>query len=173
MSHASGIQYANGVLTDAQIKALPTTPTTLVAAPGATYGIKPFGMRVQLKATSAVYTNINATYVALQVMWGVAGEWATTPLLNDSTTTNPMNRFSTLFGSVYGVHNGHYDFAIPYMESDASWWTPQVRVPGDYVANNAALVMDIDNNGSGNLTGGNPAQSLYWDLWYAIVRTGP
>ncbi len=161
------LRSASVQLTNAQIKALPTTPITLVAAPGAGFRVKPISVTLQLSATVAAYTNINATSCAVSIsMTDNTGAWVTTPLINDSTTTPDLVDVTTVFGN---IHTLCVDLIVPYANLSGDQWIP---TPADNHSfsdlNNKALVIAADNNGSGDFGGGNAAQFLNVLVGYAI-----
>jgi hypothetical protein len=158
-------------LTDAQIKALPTTPVTLVAAPASGYRIKVLGGTARVQFSGGAYTNINTTYCAVVVQ--VPGAyWLCTPLgINDSTLAAPLTRVTTIFGA---TSLGVIDLAplAQPVDSGASsgdegWY---VSTTSASVATVEAQAVQIaaDNNGSGVFTGGNSANTLKITLYYAV-----
>jgi len=164
---APTLRHVEGLLalTDAQTKALPTTPITLAAAPGS-------GKTIVLKhavlfenATAGAYTNINATYSAIALYWlGDFTVWASTPILKDTSTTPSTTRLTDFLGAAKHIAN-----LIPYHDGPATtpngWVIP--LIPVSTVYENKALAIAADNNGSGNYTGGNAANSLtvYFEYW--------
>lgn len=179
---ADAIQFSNGTqlrsktvqLTDAQIKALPTTPIELVAAPAAGYRIKPIGITISFSVVSATYTNINTTYSALQVCWdNCNGAWAASAVINDSTTGTPMTHLTTMLGGA--VHDSSYDMPIPYLETDGTWWMPVNKTGLNGGQGNMGkqknLAISIDNSGSGNLTAGNSSNYMKVIVYYFVEPT--
>jgi hypothetical protein len=145
-------------LTNAQIKALPTTPITLVAGQGSGFRICIESVSMQLEASAAAYTNINATYSVLQLTYAGDTSWLTNPIAND-TTVNQLQVFlgtasdkvwqgtCLLEGRNYGPSPGFGEYVIGQALATS-------------VTNNTAVQISMDNNGSGVLTGGNAANFL-------------
>lgn len=156
------------VLTNAQFKALPTTGITILAAPGANKVTLPVMVTVHPTTTSGGYTNINATYCALTISYGAAGTWAATPIFDDSVSTPAITTFSTVFGTGSpGVR--FFPMICPYHDTSGEIWAPQPYV-ADGVSNraNKALVVAIDNNGSGDLTGGHASNTVAFTVTYLV-----
>ncbi len=156
------------VLTNAQIKALPTTPITLVAAPAVGLRVKMLGASLRSSFAAGQYTNINATYAACALSYGSDfTQWATVGIVDDVTYTD-ANRFTALFGN---TTQGLVDLA-PYLDAPSDgaandlWVLPNVRTTASAAA--IALVIAMDNNGSGALTGGNAANTLTVTVYYAL-----
>lgn len=170
-----GIARATLTLTDAQIKALPTTAITLVAATGAGFLARLIAApSLHLISTSGAYTNINSTYAALVVSYtDNAGPWASNAVLNDNTTTPAVSQFASFLGTttdklawlsvpnVYAIDGaGAVEWTVNGSNTDPG--------PTMSVVENKALVLSMDNNGSGNLTGGNAANSLKVTIYYVV-----
>lgn len=128
-------------LTDAQIKALPTTPIQIVAAPGANKYIKYAGAVLVLDVTSGVYTNLNTSAMNLL-----------------RTGQNPLT----------------VDFSGAYLEDDSNVWVYQdTSVNNDGIpvvlSELENLAIEISSQNTGNLTGGNAANTLKVTVYYVVV----
>lgn len=144
---------ATKVLTDAQIKALPTTPVEIVAVPG-TKQLVPVRASIQVDAAAAAYGNISVGIgEALQINTGPNSlvNTRSTLLLGAATkTTSLVSDRATLD-------------AIPPTTIE-----PQgtVTTQAAWVANNLRI---LANNSAGNFTGGNAANSMTVTVWYELI----
>ena len=93
---AGEVHTTTTVLTDAQIKALPTTPVTLLSAAGPNTFIKVIGVTYVTNTTAGAYTNLNATYVDLHQLIG--SYFASYGPINDSTTTPALTDITAMLG---------------------------------------------------------------------------
>lgn len=161
-------------LTNAQIKALPSTPITLAAAPGAGFRNKLIACTLKLDSAAGGYTNMNAVFSALVV--SANGYWLSGAVPNDNTTTTDLTYLTGFLGT---AHTKVLDLAPVGTDgidagstSGATEWNnvpfPLVGMPAPGDVDNKALTLEVDNNGSGDLTGGNAANTLKVTLYYAI-----
>jgi hypothetical protein len=159
-------------LTDAQIKALPTTPVTLVSAPASGSRIKVMGGSASLNTTAGAYTNINTVYCAVQID-NPSGDWMAGPLaVNDSSMTTPLTNVTSWFG---GAAHLVIDIPCPAMKpidagavSGHSEWIQPFGASVSSHVDATAVRISVDNGGSGVWTGGNSANSLIVTLYYAV-----
>jgi len=154
-------------LTDANIKALPTTPITLVAAPGSGFKILPHIVHIQINDAAGVYTNINATYAACFLYYlGDTSQWTNIGIVDDSVYT--LTGFTSMF-AVAGIHSKTLP---PYTDTPTDGNTGvdwvSANTIGSTLYDNKALAIAMDNNGSGVLTGGNAANSGKVTIYYTI-----
>ena len=156
-------------LNNTDIKALPTTPITLISAPAAGSWHKFLGGYLSLDASAGAYTNINATYAACFIYWlGTTSQWAAAGPVDDTTYT--LTRLTTSFGAASDTIIN----LVPYLDTPSdglsgTYWTlPNNLDPS--IVNGVALAIAIDNNGSGNLTNGNAANTLKV-VTYTVTET--
>ncbi len=157
------VRRATVNLTDAQVKALPTTPVTVVAAPASGYRIRPIQVSYSAAFSGGVYTNLNATYIDVHLKIG--SDYVGYGPVTDSTVTPTITQATDIFGST-GSHM--YDQGLP----------PQLGNPGGYVQTSGvytrsqqeatAMQIGIDNNGSGNFTGGNAGNTFRVTVYYVV-----
>ena len=162
---ASGLLTFTTTLNDTTIKALPTTVTTILASPGAGVAIIPITYQLYGQFV-APYTNIDAGGFS-NFRYG-AGQLASSFIGNDTTTTPALALLTTCFGTTA-------DWiirALPYLtvvEPASSGWgvMPQFMYAGDIVDKEIQIV--FDNGGSGDLTGGNVANTLKITTFYTTL----
>jgi len=136
----SSYLVASVELTDAQIKALPTTPIQLVAAQGAGKAIYILNANaVQKIVSNGFYTNITATEFLL-----------TTQSNDNSVFIVDANALQEVTGTWFcqGVVN-----SFSYSN----------------LMDNQPVRILMDNSGGGNFTGGNAANTLKVTVYYVVV----
>ncbi len=163
-------------VTDAQMKALPTTPLTLLAAPGSGKRIKVLGATLSVNQSGGAYTNVNVTYCALTI-GNPADQWIGV-LVNDSGVASPLSQVTKLLAT--DTTPRIVDFLLPASVAAQATTTPAqlyvvpgaLTYPGDAASNwnNAVVQLRMDNNSSGNLTGGH-ASNAHAVLLYYVVET--
>ena len=144
-------------LTDAQVKALPTTSVTVVAAPGVGSAITPLFAHLHCAAT-ADYTNIDANCILELNNGGAVGYLDQTlvssvsGLLAPGDPADPQNAFVSTTQRQRGttVTAGFSSF----YDSDID---------------NKPLILKVTNGGAGNFTGGNAANVLTVTTYYVVV----
>jgi hypothetical protein len=158
---ASQIFFASKTLTDAQIKALPTTPIVLVPPTEViNYTGLPTKLQLPLFGFSIV-TNLTGAYtnVDAAVNWFIN-------LGSDNSFT-----FSTgLQGNGVAGFGGVAWYAPSQLTGSAA------NDPTRASANNLdsslldnAIVLAVNNQGDGNFTGGDPANALHVTVFYTII----
>lgn len=155
-SGGSGILHqATVTLTDAQIKALPTTAITLVAAPGANKVILPVAVVAVVNTAAGAYTTNDAT-------WTLTTGDATyaslpVPMSNVLSGTTPRNVHFTL--TDHGIGGGDYEGAL---------------IGTGIPSANAALKVIDDYLGASDYTDGHPTNTAKVSVAYLVldVTTG-
>jgi len=162
-------------LTDAQVKALPTTPITLIAAQGAGIRPKVLGLTVVVRAGAGAYTNVDATYSDLHLDVA-AGDYIQYPILvNDSTVSASYQQMTQFLAAAADSVHDVVPHQFTALGPTGAWAGTPLYVFGTNNGSsgstptglaNSAVRIGADNNGSGNFTGGNAANTLkvfvYW-----------
>lgn len=132
-------------LTDAQVKALPTTGVDLVASPGPGKMILPILLYLRLRS-SAGYSNLDIS-IAMKL------------------------QYPSPSGSSFGLLGG-IDLFLGSSSNLGESSVPSLDIPNflDPAASNKALQLKLNNGGSGNLTGGNATNALLAQIFYSIVN---
>jgi hypothetical protein len=160
------IKKSTATLTDAQIKALPTTPITTLAAPGASLVNLPLWWTLKADFSAGAYTNINAAaYAAIE--WAGIPTQASGYIANDAGSDPVLAGMTTFFGSA----TDWYHVLRPYQfqtEPSADEWGHFTSFLAIGNIDNEVLRLTINNGGGGNLTGGNAANTLTVTTYYTI-----
>lgn len=153
------------LLSHTQVAALPSTSIQVVPAPGAGLMVLPITAVVFANTAGGAYTNIDPA--AVLVVKYASGIYATTVIANDVLITN---------GSATGVTDllGSTTPSMAWLSQtfgteNVDEWDGLARVYPTSGVENTALILTLDNGGSGNLTGGDPADSLTVVMRYVIV----
>lgn len=153
----SQIYLAEDTLTDAQTKASPTTPITIVPA---VVGAVLYPLFAHARATwVADYTNINAA-AFLQILIGSNSEtlWALSNAVVSSVS-------ALLAG---GGPDGTHAFFSPRFSTSGGAFSSMANFYDSDVVNQP-IRFQMDNGGSGNLTGGDPGNTLKVQVAYMVL----
>lgn len=157
-------------LTDAQIKALPSTPVELVAAPGTGKWIDVVSVTLRKDNTAGAYGNIAATGSVLKVVVGTNDDWATMGVVNDSSASPALTYLTDYLGSADDGLLKLPTFSQAATTTSGAGWVWGVPPFYDYSTEfvNKALSIQIDNAAAGNLTGGNAANAMKVIVTYTV-----
>ncbi len=160
---------ASVTLTDAQIKALPNTAVTLVAAPGAGFHIILMRGYMILNSLAGLYTNINAV-ADIGFKSEHNGAWHSNVIFNDPEVLygdmlTPNSSVSDFLGAAHQeiVHFMQSGYADSFNTS--SGFAAYDEALSGY--ENKGIVVGCTSGGS-NFTGGNSANTLKATVWYSI-----
>lgn len=155
------VAVSETVLNDTQIKAWPTSPVTLLSAPGANKMYDIHSCIVALNLTAG-YTNVKVAYCELDFQFGTSGN-IIGKLFNDSG--NSVSDMTATFGSS----------TIMMMRPlqtlyESENWGMAVGVASRAGCVNQLFRLFFDNDGDGNLTGGNVANVATITTTFSIVN---
>ncbi len=153
------IKVSTSTVTDAAFKTLPTTPVTLLPVAGSGWQYVVVQVQVAALITTG-YTNINGD-AFMNLAFNGTEPWSNF-LINDSTIGT--TRFSDAFA---GAGSRRLIF-VPYTPTEPAFDWGNVVGVGD-TAINGTLALTVDNNGSGNFTGGNSANHFVVTTYYATA----
>jgi hypothetical protein len=148
------LKTATVTLTDAQIKALPTTAVQVVAAPGAGKMILPVSCQFELNPSAGAYADVTGASI---VLLNDSGEYQSAVMLMQSALSGTSRIFGNLACPALEAGTGDFDGTV-------------VSRMGMNVSsiNNSILVKD-DWNGISDYTGGNAANTMKVTVWYVEV----
>lgn len=165
----SVVHYVAMVLDNAQIKALPSTKQTLVAAPGADKMHIIHSAILRSDCTAGVYTNIAANNAQLGV--DLDDVISTVNLMyNNTDFPTPRADITQFLGSGASSLPQMYVQQSP-MEYDLYTAQP-IRQPPIYDGNysNSPITLACLNEFDGDYTGGHAANTLTVMVWYSTVN---
>lgn len=157
-------------LNNGQILTLPTTPVTIVPAPGVGYRTKITGISVISDCTAGNYGNINTTYADLSLALTGGTDKVYPIAFNDGGLTPPATQVTAMLASAGTLISDvpPYDLmATGDPVPDLAYVISRGRAT-IAAHNNSLLKLVMGNNGSGNLTGGNVANYLKITVYYRL-----
>lgn len=159
------MQRAIVTLTNAQIKALPTTPVTILAAPGAGFVIQPLLASLHAQTSAGAYTNLDpAGFLYFNRGSGLVLVLSVVP--NDALIANgSATRLSDLLGST----TNRSAVLVPWQDTEGvDEWGPIPPIIDTASIANQPLQAQIDNAAAGVLTGGHAANTLKVTIYYVV-----
>ncbi len=160
----AGIRRVSVALTDAEIKALPTSSKLILAAQGAGFIVVPQFFLVQIRAAAGAYTNIHASSSA-RFETATTNKLVSGYIANDAGTTPVLSQMTQLFGN---ASNRQLLLTADFftVNESAGWSTfGDVQIIGDL--ENRDIQFAVSNTG-GNFTGGNAANTGRILMYYTV-----
>lgn len=149
---------ASVLLTDTQIKALPTTPVAIIAAPGAGFRNRVITASYRIDATAGAYTGIDATAADLSLVLGPSFWRASDPIYNDSASSKTL-----LTDFLGNAHSRVVDIAQKW-----DYELANLGIPAD-IGGKALQFRAFQGTGL-DFTGGNAANTLRVTVYYAVEQ---
>lgn len=163
----ANLAYTTITLTDAQIKALPTTPVEIVPAPGANRMLVIQTALLSTNAAAGAYTNVTSDNFSYVRFWYGSNDYAS--VLTD------RNIAGFDLSSVFS--NGRITVFPPMLligYESAVLGNPVMFVGPDIYARNDAvnqpIMLSVSNHNNGDFTGGHPDNTLKVIVFYAIIE---
>lgn len=153
------LQKVTATLTDAQIKALPTTPVTILDSPGADKAIAPFFIAYHMKGVDYADIDPTATIVAR------AGTEVFLPVRND-TQSGVTALLAGGGGDDGSLTYGTLKFGVRSSFNAAGFAQLSGLYESDVV--DKPFTVRATNGAVGDFTGGDPANTLRVTVYYVI-----
>lgn len=162
---AAGLLRVTVPLTDAQIKALPTSGFTIVAAPGSGFRIEPLHVAITVNTSAGAYTNIHANaYLHVHTSdWN--NDWFDYLVNGNATSVTEVTGF---LGGAARKRWRPKPAIYPGTAKLTAAYGGLAMVETATSSDNAPLILYMSNTG-GNLTGGNAANSMTIECLYQAV----
>jgi len=152
------ILKASVTLNNTQIKALPTTAVTLIAAPGANTRINLIHLELFANFVAGGYTNVNGSQA-----------WLTCKMNGTDVTSYLVQDPTVLLYSFYNFFTTASKQSAPFTrwtEVESSWGSLSFPEATDFI--NKALEIYVDNGSLGDFTGGNVLNTIKARAFYTL-----
>ena len=167
-AQASGrLLVASRVLSNAQILALPTTPITVVSAPGAGKRIVLVEADLVGSFSAGAYADVDPDLAVIALNLSPQEFRLSSAIANDSSTTPPIAYLDDFLGTASIMHAVIAPFSYAVLEGD--WGNLSRPEAMTTASTNVALQILAENNGAGDFTGGNAANTLTVTVLYAVI----
>lgn len=174
-SGGGGILKVVKTLTNNETKALPTTPIQIIEPPGAGKRLHLFHCVVKADNNAGVYSNVNASSAWLGLYYSTGSSWEERASELIENRTNTMGELVQLTNLLTTVNNNKLTILQPYRNvlwSNAFSTNNSFLSIPDYMylpgMDNIGFYLLADNNGDGNYTGGDAANTLKVTVYYSI-----